>query len=258
LQIWHLAVQIPKLQNSSLETDIDMDKERAANSRLELPGGVTLKLVRIPAGTFMMGSPVSEAGREGDEVQHEVTITKPFYMGIYEVTQAQWKAVMGTNPSVVQGDGLPVENMIWDDALEFCRKLSARTGRKVRLPTEAEWEYACRAGTATAFNIGETISTDRANYGGNPKKTTLVGSFGPNAWGLHDMHGNVWEWCSDWYGEYPPGPVSDPIGPGNGSNRILRGGTWFDNPGNCRSANRHKGNSGPRKDYSDGFRVALD
>jgi formylglycine-generating enzyme required for sulfatase activity len=256
---------------------------------LDCGSGVTLDLMRISAGRFMMGSPLSEGnnratswekwengpvgektviGRSDNEVQHEVTITKPFYMGIHEVTQSQWRAVMGNNPSYFKGDDNPVEKVSWDDAMEFCRKLSSKSGRKVRLPTEAEWEYACRAGTTMAFNTGETISTDQVNYNGNytygngrkgvyREKTTPVGSFGANAWGLYDMHGNVWEWCSDWHGVYDLANTKDPQGVSNGTPRVVRGGSWANSPWGCRSAYRFRLEPDLRAiDF--GFRVVLD
>ncbi|MDR1613594.1 MAG: formylglycine-generating enzyme family protein [Planctomycetota bacterium] len=232
---------------------------------LDCGGGVTLDLVRIPAGRFMMGSPSSKADRSSDEVQHAVTLSRAFYMGIYEVTQAQWWAVMGNNPSRFKGDDNPVENVSWYDAMEFCRKLSSKSGKKVRLPTEAEWEYACRAGTATAFSTGETIRMDQANYNGNADfmkgieqgKTMRVGSFRANAWGLHDMHGNVFEWCSDWYGDYDLAKAIDPQGVSSGSRRVVRGGSWFNIPWFCRSANRFRIEPGGRLGDI-GFRVVLD
>ncbi|MDR3077516.1 MAG: formylglycine-generating enzyme family protein, partial [Planctomycetota bacterium] len=176
----------------------------------------SMKFVQIPAGTFMMGSPESEAGRYGiEEIQHEVTISKPFYLGICEVTQAQYEAVVGNNPSQYKGNGgtKPVESVSWDDAREFCRKASDLAGKRFRLPTEAEWEYACRAGTATPFSTGETLSPKQASLiDAKNRETLAAGSFPPNAWGLHDMHGNVWEWCSDWYGAYATGKQTDPQG----------------------------------------------
>jgi formylglycine-generating enzyme required for sulfatase activity len=236
---------------------------------VDLPEDVQMEFTSIPAGSFMMGSLASERGRDWDEGQHQVTITKPFRLGVYEVTQEQWQAVMGSNPSYFKGNKKPVKKVSWDDANEFCRKLSNLTGGTFRLPTEAEWEYACRAGTTTAFNTGETISTDQANYNGNytygngrkgvdRERTTPVGSFKSNAWGLYDMHGNVWEWCSDWHGDYLKGSVSDPKGPGNGRNRVLRGGSWYNDPEYCRSAYRDGFAPGFRSLNYYGFRVALD
>jgi formylglycine-generating enzyme required for sulfatase activity len=201
---------------------------------LDLGGGVMMKLVLIPAGKFMMG--------EGKD-QHEVTISKPFYVGVTEVTQAQYEAVMGTNPSHFKGATNPVETVSWNDATEFCKKLSEKTRQAVRLPTEAEWEYACRAGTTSRFSFGDEDSAlgDYAWHDDNSDRTTHpVGQKRPNAWGLYDMHGNVEEWCADWYGDYPKGAVTDPQGPASGTNRVLRGGAWFFWPG-CRSADRGNG-----------------
>ncbi|MBC8328931.1 MAG: formylglycine-generating enzyme family protein [Planctomycetes bacterium] len=194
-----------------------------------------------------MGSPSGESARASDETQHRVTLTKAFYLGETEVTQAQWKKAMGNAPSNFKGDDLPVERVSWDDCQEFLRK----AGEGYRLPTEAEWEYACRAGTTTPFSFGATISTDQANYDGNytygsgrkgvyRQKTTPVGSFPANAWGFHDMHGNVWEWCQDRYGAYPSGPVTDPKGPSSGDSVVLRGGSWPYFPRYCRSASRFR------------------
>ncbi|MCX5671055.1 MAG: SUMF1/EgtB/PvdO family nonheme iron enzyme [Planctomycetota bacterium] len=203
-----------------------------AELTLDLGGGVTMKMVLIPAGKFMMGSPDSAQGPIDFEVpQHEVILSKPFYMGVTEVTQAQYQAVMGKNPSEFKGATNPVETVSWNDATEFCKKLSEKAGQAVRLPTEAEWEYPCRAGTQTAFSFGDDLSAlgDYAWWDGNSDKTTHpVGQKKPNSWGLYDMHGNVWEWCADWYGEYPKGPVTDPSGPATGyGGRVLRGGAWY-------------------------------
>jgi len=202
-----------------------------AELTLDLGGGVTMKMVLIRPGKFMMGSPYSGHGwgKEADP-QHEVTISKPFYMGVTEVTQAQYEAVMGTNPSNFKGAANPVDGISWNDATDFCKKISEKTRQAVRLPTEAEWEYACRAGTESAFSFGDDPSAlgDYAWWGGNSDGTTHpVGQKKPNAWGLYDMHGNVWEWCADWYGEYPAGPATDPFGPATGSGlRVLRGGAY--------------------------------
>ena len=243
---------------AGLPSDLDID----------LPNGVMIKFKKIPAGTFMMGSPNSEKGRHESEVQHEVTISKPFYLGICEVTQAKYEAVMGNNPSNFKGGVRPVEHVAWEDAAEFCRKASDLTGKRFRLPTEAEWEYACRAGTITPFNFGDDISPEQANYNGNftygwgekgvyRKETLAVGSFPPNAWGLYDMHGNVLEWCSDWYGDYATEKQTDPQGAARGTCRVLRGGCWNYNPEICRSAYRLRYTPGFRGS-SLGFRVALD
>jgi formylglycine-generating enzyme required for sulfatase activity len=230
-----------------------------------------MKLVLIPKGTFMMGSPESEEGRQKDETQHEVTISKDYYLGVYEVTQAQYEKVMGKNPSYFQGAivgnekaNLPVENVAWDDAVEFCKKLSElpvekKAGRVYRLPTEAEWEYACRAGGKTAYSFDDEPGL-LYEYGwfdrNSSKRTHTVGLRESNAWGVYDMHGNVWEWCSDWHGDYPEGAITDPAGPKNGSNRVFRGGCWYYGAAFCRSALR----SGSDPSYSNdrnGFRVAL-
>ena len=218
---------------------------------IQVTNSLGMKFSLIPPGQFTMGSPQDEEWHRGDEVQHRVTVTRAFYLGATEVTQHQYQAVMGENPSFCTGDALPVETVTWEQAAEFCRRLSEEEGRKYRLPTEAEWEYACRAGTTTPFHTGRTITTDQANYDGNhtyaagPKgvfreTTTAAGKFPPNAWGLHDMHGNAWEWCADRYGEYPKSEVRDPTGPAEGDRRVFRGGCWINVPAVCRSANRAK------------------
>ena len=239
---------------------------------LKLADGVEMKLVQIPAGTFTMGSPETEKDRFPDEIQHEVTITKPFYMGKYEVTQAQYQAVMGENPSTFNGDKNPVENVSWEEAVSFCKKLSEKTGKTVRLPTEAEWEYACRAGSKTRFSFGDADEDlhkygtycDSSNTLGLPwqdkahsdgfDKTAPVGSLTANKWGLYDMHGNVWEWVSDWYGAYEKGAATDPTGAVTGNGRVLRGGSWYYSPSSCRSALRLI-NSPDHRNLYDGFRV---
>ena len=218
----------------------------------DLGNGVTLDMLQIPGGSFMMGSPAGEKERFSNESpQHQVTVPS-FYMGRYEVTQAQYQAVMGKNPSSFKGQKRPVEKVSWNDAVEFCKKLSQKTGRTYRLPSEAEWEYACRAGTTTPFYFGETITTDLVNYNGNyppygsaPKgkyreQTTNVETFPPNAFGLYDMHGNVWEWCQDtWHGNYNGAPTDGSAWIDNGNRfRLLRGGSWFSYSRNCRSALR--------------------
>jgi formylglycine-generating enzyme required for sulfatase activity len=225
--------------------------QRGEAERLGVPVMLTndlgMTFALIPAGEFAMGSPRGEAGRQGSETQHNVTLTRPFYLGTTEVTQAQWRALMEKNPSFVEGEGHPVETITWNDAVEFCRRLSERDGACYRLPTEAEWEYACRAGTTTAYHTGGKLSTAQANYNGeadnpdhglNRDETTPVRSFEPNAWGLYDMHGNVWEWCSDWHGPYDAQPTTDPRGPDEGTTRIVRGGCWVNASAICRSAMR--------------------
>ena len=196
-----------------------------------------MKLVLIPAGKFIMGSPATEPERDDIETPHEVEITRPFYMGVYEVTQQQWLKTMGKpskahfNATRGGGPDHPVEDLNWNEAVDFCNKLTAlpeekKAGRRYRLPTEAEWEYACRAGSSTPFHSGKSLSSKEANFNGNfpyggaekgpyLRRTTKVGSYKPNAWGLYDMHGNVQEWCSDFYDPdyYKTGPKTDPKGP---------------------------------------------
>jgi len=211
-----------------------------------------MEFVYIPPGTFMMGSPSSESGRDDDEKQHQVTLTKGFYLQSTEVTQGQYKAVMGGNPShfINCGDSCPVENVSWYDVQDFIQKLNRQEGREsYRLPTEAEWEYAARAGSTTAFASGDISKTDceyDANldamgwYCGNSNnKTNPVAQKRPNAWGLFDMHGNVFEWCQDWYGGYPTKSVTDPTGPEDHSKRVRRGGCWRYSSKSCRSAYRY-------------------
>ncbi|HVS40296.1 MAG TPA: bifunctional serine/threonine-protein kinase/formylglycine-generating enzyme family protein [Gemmataceae bacterium] len=208
-----------------------------------------MKFAWIPPGTFLMGSPPIEPEREHDEVQHKVKLTKGFWMGVHQVAQAQWQVVMGSNPSHFKGDSLPVEQISWDDAAAFCEALGRKDGKPYRPPTEAEWEYACRAGTTTPFHFGSAISTNQVNYDGNyvynqgrkgvyRQKTTLVGSFPANAWGLFDMHGNVWEWCQDFYDAYETRDDTDPQGAGSEGGRVLRGGSWDSYPCFCRAAFR--------------------
>jgi formylglycine-generating enzyme required for sulfatase activity len=222
--------------------------------------GMEFKL--IPAGTFIMGE-AAPAGHE-DETPHEVTLTKPFKMGVHEVTQDQYEQVMGVNPSHFKGAANPVEMVSWDDAVEFCRRLSELPAEKAagnvyRLPTEAEWEYACRAGTTTKFSFGDDESEfgEYAWHDGNADdKTHPVGGKLPNAWGLYDMHGNVWEWCQDWYGDYPSGAVTDPAGATSGSDRMGRGGSWSFTAGVCLSAYRYMRLPSVRSRRG-GFRVSL-
>ncbi|MEI7683636.1 MAG: formylglycine-generating enzyme family protein [Planctomycetota bacterium] len=236
----------------------------------EFTNSIGMKFAWIPPGNFVMGSPKEEEYRLNNETQHKVALTKGFYMGVYTVTQEQWETIMGDNPSVYRGEkgfnpagdpfparskkdkdkdkkNLPVENVSWADCQEFNKKLKEKDKKPYRLPTEAEWEYACRAGTTTPYHFGETITTEQANFNGKPKnftgrspgKSTPVGSFPANAFGLYDMHGNVWQWCQDWYGPYPRNDAIDPQGPESGKQRVLRGCHWFFGPGNCRSAYRH-------------------
>ena len=225
-----------------------------------LENSIGIKLRLLPAGTFTMGRP----GGDTDETPHRVTLTKPFYMGVHEVTNAQWKRVMGSVRSTWKGDDHPVEQVSWQDALEFCRKLSAlpeerSAGRAYRLPTEAEWEYACRAGTDTTYSFGDDSSQlgEHGWYDGNAgSQTHPVDQKKANAWGLHDMHGNVWELCGDFYGGYPEGVSTDPQGPSGGSDRVRRGGCWGSAAGVCRSTFRGWIDPSYRQN-SLGFRLAL-
>jgi len=228
-----------------------------------------MKFVFIQPGTFTMGSPDDEPGRDDWERQHHVTLTQGFYMQTTEVTQGQWLAVMGSNPSSNKacGDDCPVESVSWHDVQEFIDKLNAKSGSfTYRLPTEAEWEYAARAGTQTPFIFGHCLSTDQANFNGQKaydgcaegtyrEEIIKVGSFQPNSWGLFDIHGNVWEWCQDWYGEYPDSKsLTDPKGPSGGSERVYRGGGCFDLSVYCRSAFRGADAPSLREDNL-GFRL---
>jgi len=243
-----------------------------------------IEMVWISPGTFTMGAPSSESGHQSDEVQHRVTLTKGYWLGKYEVTQGQWQAVMGSNPSNFKnaGSNAPVESVSWDDAQEYCKKLTAKeraagrlpSGYEYTLPTEAQWEYACRAGTTTSFSFGSDEGSlyqygnycDRSNtndfswqdkkHNDGYDKTAPVGSYKPNTWGLYDMHGNVWEWCRDWYGDYPTGSVTDPTGATSGTYRVSRGGGWSSNARGCRSADRSYGGPGFRG-YDLGFRLSL-
>ncbi len=255
-------------------------KGRARYFVEDLGGGVKLEMVEIPAGTFRMGSLASEKGRRDNESpQHQVTVPK-FYMGKFEVTQAQWRAVanspkvereLNPDPSRFKGDNLPVERVSWGDAVEFCQQLSQKTGREYRLPSEAEWEYAARAGTQTPFAFGETITPEIVNYNGDfpyadavkgayRAMTVAVGTLGvANGFGLFDLHGNVWEWCLDyWHNNYSSAPTdgSGWMSGGDSSLRVLRGGSWYVNGGDCRSASRGSTWRGDRY-YAVGVRVVV-
>jgi formylglycine-generating enzyme required for sulfatase activity len=241
---------------------------RARQFVQDLQGGVTLEMVAIHEGTFLMGS---RAGRryDNERPQHNVRVPS-FFLAKYPVTQEQWEAVMGSLPPCrCQGARRPVDRVSWDGARKFCARLSEKTGRAYRLPSEAEWEYACRARTSTPFYCGETITTGLANYVGEhtylsePKgvyrhETTEVGDFPPNAFGLYDMHGNVWEWCADaWHDDYAGAPADGSAWEGGSTpHRVLRGGCWHDPPGLCRCAARLKQAPTEGEDYF-GFRVAL-
>ena len=224
----------------------------------------------IAPGSFLMGSPESEPERDVDETQHQVILTQGFWFADSTCNQALWVAVMGNNPTYFQ-DSLdyPVEQVSWDEVQAMIRQLNALIpDLQARLPTEAEWEYACRAGTTTPFSFGETITPEQVNYDGNypyagtekglaRRKTVPVKSLPPNPWGLYEMHGNVWEWCSDWYGVYPTTAVTDPLGPAAGEFRVLRGGSLNSYAGRSRSAIRFRHGPGLRY-FSIGFRLVLD
>jgi len=240
---------------------LDIRLKRMAVSRQgkRITNSIGMEFVYIQPGTFMMGSPTNESGRDNDEKQHRVNLTKGFYIQTTEVTQGQWKAVMGKNPSKFKNCGVdcPAETVSWNDVQQFINKLNQREGSGTyRLPTEAEWEYSARAGSDTAFANGG-ISELKCGYDSNldvmgwycgnaNKKTHPVAQKQPNAWGLYDMHGNVYEWCQDWFGNYPSGSVTDPTGPSGGSGRVRRGGCWFDRARDCRSASRFRFNPGSR------------
>jgi len=292
---WDVLADLP----AGFDGEIAWEVTALGSSVIVSPSGALLStftsptlggaFVLIPAGTFTMGSPADEPGRDNDETQHRVTIGRAFYMQTTEVTQGQWRRVMGNSPSYFKncGDDCPVERVSWNDVQEFIRKLNSQEGTdKYRLPTEAEWEYAARAGTTTALYSGSINILGQNNapaldaiawYGGNScadyaggydssgwKEKQIscsrsgphpVGKKRPNAWGLYDMLGNVWEWVQDWYGEYPSGSVTDPSGPSSGSFRVIRGGSWFGLAGLCRSASRYSDDPGPRNDLI-GFRLA--
>ena len=245
---------------------------------VEVSNSIGMKLALIPAGEFLMGSPVAEDDRDYNETQHGVRITEAFYLGVYEVTQSEYERVMGRNPSYFSSRGggednvsgqdtsrFPVEKVNWEDAEEFCRRLSGtlnerRAGRVYRLPTEAEWEYASRAGTTNAFHFGSRLNGREANCDGdspygtstkgpNLERTTRVGAYGANAFGLYDMHGNVWEWCSDWYDKHYDGESAEDY-------RVYRGGSWYGNAAYCRAAFRGR-NLPTYRSINLGFRVVV-
>ena len=264
------------------------DETPAAKPETVIMNSIGMKLAAIPAGEFLMGSPESDRDANDDEKpQHSVKITRPFFMGVYEVTQGEYEKIMGTNPSAFSKTGkeqekvvgldtgrFPIEYVRWSEAVDFCKKLSELPGEKAagriyRLPTEAEWEYACRAGTTTAFHLGDSLSSTQANFNGDlPSpgaekgpflgRPAPVGSYEPNAFGLFDMHGNVWEWCADTYHSdyYAKSPAADPLDTEQSSDRVVRGGSWGSDAMNCRSTYRY--NVLPVYRYqSRGFRVAV-
>jgi sulfatase modifying factor 1 len=245
--------------------------KEAGDLRVIEINGVSYRFRWAPPGAFMMGSPETEEGREDDEALHKVTLSHGFWMLETEVTQAMWVSIMGTNPSFFRGVDLPVERVSWDDCQKFVRKLNnlghAPASSHFALPTEAQWEYACRAGTKAPFSWGGSLNGDKANCNGTRPygtkeighfldRTTLVRKYSANPWGLFDMHGNVYEWCADWHGPYPTRVVTDPRGRANGSNRVMRGGSWGYYPQHCRSA--YRGSYGVVfRDVFVGFRIVL-
>jgi formylglycine-generating enzyme required for sulfatase activity len=283
---YHVEVSKNGYKTKELWVKLEAGEDKRRDIRLEraavswqghrMTNSIGMAFVKISPGTFTIGSPSSEPGRDGDEKQHQVTLTQGFYMQTTEVTQGQWRAVMGSNPSYFQncGDDCPVEQVSWDDVQEFIRKLNQREGGKVyRLPTEAEWEYSARAGSTSPFanggiselNYGYDFNLHKmgwygynsaVNYGGcydgskqGGRKcagTHPVSHKQPNDWDLYDMHGNVWEWCQDWEGDYPSGFETDPTGPSTGSDRVARGGSWFNSARYCRSADRRSFSPGNR------------
>lgn len=271
-------------------TSVLSDEAAGARPDFEtITNSIGMTLVAVPAGEFLMGSPDTETdAREDERPQHLVRITRPLWVGQYEVTQAEYEKVMGVNPSwfAPTGNGrakiegldtsrFPVESISWQDAVEFCNKLSElpeekAAGRTYRLPTEAEWQYFCRAGTTTRFHYGDSLTSTQANingrfpYGGAPRgpylgRTTTVGSYEPNAFGLYDMHGNVAEYCSDWFGReyYSSSPTDDPQGPEEGADRLVMGGSWSADAFRCRCAHRRSNAVSGVAQYF-GFRVVSD
>ncbi|MEM7770487.1 MAG: SUMF1/EgtB/PvdO family nonheme iron enzyme [Cyanobacteria bacterium P01_A01_bin.37] len=255
------VVEVQSVTVDQQGTITERKSSQVSAFREDLGNDIGLDMMQIPQGEFEMGSPPEEEGRDDDEGPQRRVAVLSFFMGRFPVTQAQYEAVMGTNPATqYDGDRVvasdkPVVSVDWDDAIAFCEKLSQQTGRLYRLPSEAEWEYACRAGTTTPFHFGETITTDLANYNGNftygnaplgeyRRKPTSVGSFSSNTFGLYDMHGNVWEWCQDqWHENYQGAPTdgSARIDSGDSNRRLLRGGSWNYDSRICRAANRVRG-----------------
>ncbi len=236
------APRVTSTPNTSEPSSVKVRRETPETSVVDLGGGVTMNMVAIKPGRFVMGSPSGEGSYE-ERPAHPVEITQPFWLGQTEVTQAQWQAVMGNNPSFFNGPDRPVETVSWNDATEFCKRLSDKTGMTFRLPTEAEWEYACRGGTTTAYSFGESEASlaEFAWFDLNSQGSTRpVATRKPNPWGLYDMHGNVREWVADWYGldYYRSSPIRNPPGPDSGEVRVLRGGGWFCKSYDCRSSCR--------------------
>jgi formylglycine-generating enzyme required for sulfatase activity len=256
--------QAPEPEPSPAAKDVGISRRTRLGA--DIFGSFNDSFVLVSPGTFSMGSPEYETGRYGDETLHEVTISKEFYMQKTPVTQGQWKAVMGNNPASFRDEGadLPIECISWNECEEFLRKLNSGKEGKYRLPTEAEWEYACRAGSGTPFGNGEisevycgrdAVLWESGWYCGNSdRKSRPVAGKAPNEWGIYDMHGNIAEWCRDWYGDYPSEPRTDPGGPASGPGKVVRGGSWFSNAKNCRSAARFHWPPNRKSDFI-GFRL---
>ncbi|MCW8931607.1 MAG: SUMF1/EgtB/PvdO family nonheme iron enzyme [Gammaproteobacteria bacterium] len=269
-----IAIQMSGQQTKPQKKLCEKNIQEKINNKNNFKDPITgMDFIRVKAGTFMMGSPLNEADRFFNEVPHEVKLTKDFYLGKYEVTQREWQMIMGKNPSYFKncGGNCPVDSVSWNKVQEFIRRLNERAKKRgerggYRLPTEAEWEYAARAGTNTPFSFGENITTTQVNYNGNEPyngskvgdsnvKTIAACSLQANAWGFYEMHGNVWEWVSDIYDDYPERSVTDPNVQSGGSRRVNRGGSWDDDAGYCRSAFR--GRLKPNSSDNDlGFRLA--
>ena len=265
-----LAEQCNERANTCREEQMRIEKTRQPGSRTVLPiKNIEYPFRWCPTGTFIMGSPASEAERRGNETQHQVTLSRGFWLLETPVTQGMWENVMGNNPSCRKySENLPVENVSWQKCQGYIENLNslnvAPEGYRFSLPTETQWEYACRAGTTTPFHFGSTLNGDKANCRGGGTTTeglplaepSEVGNYPANAWGLYDMHGNVWEWCADWFGDYPSDAVTDPMGASSGSSRVIRGGGWFYPAVICRSASRYYYDPS-QGCFNIGFRIAL-
>jgi formylglycine-generating enzyme required for sulfatase activity/serine/threonine protein kinase len=250
-----LVAPFTEAKAKEAQKEVAKSFQKEVEEKEDLGKGIKLDMVLIPAGKFMMGSPESETGRGSNETQHEVTLTNPYYLGKYEVTQEQWEVVMGYNPSDVKGIKLPVTMISWNNCQEFIKKLNAKTNGGYRLPTEAEWEYACRAGTTTAYSM--EIIYKFVNYNRGPAGSTKeAGSYKPNAFGLYDMHGNVREWCEDWKADYPADAITNPKGPEIGTYRVLRGGAFNSDSSEIRSSDRYLYGAPTSGFNASGFRLA--
>ena len=244
----------------------ELERQRVTLPLPEYTNSIGMRFAWIPSGKFMMGDSFCDSYYAycSQTPRHEVTLTKAFHMEIYEVTQEQWEQVMGSNPSRLRGSRRPVEQVSWHQAMEFCKRLSElpeekEKGYTYRLPTEAEWEYACRGGGVefSIYHFGNTITSDNANYGRNFGETTEVGKYAPNAFGLYDMHGNVWEWCLDALRTYQDRAETDPRGPAEDAGRVIRGGSYVNGDFSCKSSNRLQSHSNYTGRYG-GFRVVCD